>query len=279
AMKSTAALKDHPLHPMLVSFPLGLFFTSLACDIIGTASGSQKLKDAGYRMMLGGLVGGLAAAVPGIVDYLTVVPPESEAAETGRNHGLANLGVMGIFGVNALLRARGGNQALSVAMSAAGCGVMTYAGWLGGKLVYEDQIGVVHLNADGAENVKLSTVEGIEGDFVTVCSRGDLKKGQIALVVLNGERIALAQVEDDRYAAFSDRCTHMGGPLSDGALIGGSIMCPWHGSQFNTCSGAVECGPADQAIRTLETRVQGDSVQIKAPEMKHRSIIEAGSLA
>src|SRR5829696_1310782 len=50
------------------------------------------------------------------------------------------------------------------------------------------------------------------------------------------------------YAAFQDRCTHRGGPLSDGVLICGTVQCPWHGSQFDVHTGAVKCGPAEEEI-------------------------------
>jgi nitrite reductase/ring-hydroxylating ferredoxin subunit len=70
----------------------------------------------------------------------------------------------------------------------------------------------------------------------------------------------------------------MGGPLSDGTLIGERVMCPWHGSEFNVCSGAVECGPASSPIRTHEVRVQMDRVQVKAPAVVERPLTEAGSL-
>jgi nitrite reductase/ring-hydroxylating ferredoxin subunit len=52
--------------------------------------------------------------------------------------------------------------------------------------------------------------------------------------------------------AFADRCTHKGGPLSDGTLACGIVQCPWHGSQFNVNSGAVEQGPAEQPIETYD---------------------------
>jgi nitrite reductase/ring-hydroxylating ferredoxin subunit len=52
--------------------------------------------------------------------------------------------------------------------------------------------------------------------------------------------------------AFDDRCTHKGGSLADGALVCGTVQCPWHGSQFDVASGGVKSGPATQRVRTYE---------------------------
>ena len=71
------------------------------------------------------------------------------------------------------------------------------------------------------------------------------------LVHAAGERIAVARTEDG-YAAFEDRCTHRGGPLSDGVVICGTGQCPWHGSQFDVKTGDVKCGPAKEKIRVYE---------------------------
>jgi nitrite reductase/ring-hydroxylating ferredoxin subunit len=60
-------------------------------------------------------------------------------------------------------------------------------------------------------------------------------------------RIVLARTERG-YAAFDDRCTHKGGPLSDGTLACGTVQCPWHGSQFDVLTGGVKEGPATKPI-------------------------------
>ena len=69
------------------------------------------------------------------------------------------------------------------------------------------------------------------------------------LVHVDEERIVVARTEQG-LTAFSDRCTHKGGPLSDGTLICGTVQCPWHGSQFDVQTGRVTCGPAKEDIRT-----------------------------
>ena len=58
------------------------------------------------------------------------------------------------------------------------------------------------------------------------------------------------------YVAFQDRCTHKGGPLSDGVLICGTVQCPWHGSQFDVHTGEVKAGPAEGKIETYDVHDQ-----------------------
>ena len=71
------------------------------------------------------------------------------------------------------------------------------------------------------------------------------------LVHVDDQRIVVARTERG-HAAFQDRCTHRGGPLSDGVLICGTVQCPWHGSQFDVQTGEVKCGPAEQPIQTYD---------------------------
>ena len=71
---------------------------------------------------------------------------------------------------------------------------------------------------------------------------------------------------DDRYVAFDDRCTHKGGPLADGALVCGTVQCPWHGSQFDVTSGTVRQGPATEGIQVYGVEVRGGRVWLEVPE-------------
>nr|MDQ2731242.1 DUF2231 domain-containing protein [Armatimonadota bacterium] len=112
-MKSKAAVGGHPIHPMAVSFPIGLLISSLTCDVIGLVTKNKKWNETGYKMMVGGLIGGVGAAIPGAIDYLAVIPPGSEAEDTGRKHALANVAMLGLFGANAVMRAQGGSIPLS----------------------------------------------------------------------------------------------------------------------------------------------------------------------
>jgi nitrite reductase/ring-hydroxylating ferredoxin subunit len=150
-----------------------------------------------------------------------------------------------------------------VVLEAVGVALVTCGGWLGGTLVYRNQIGVDHRYA-GAGKWREQSVDGRAGEAVTVARVGDLEINQMKLVHVGARRIVLARGEAG-YVAFDDRCSHKGGPLADGAMICGTVQCPWHGSQFDAQTGTVKAGPASQAIATYRVDVAGDEVRLVLP--------------
>src|SRR5688572_13784690 len=95
-MTSRAHLGKHPIHPMLVVFPIGLWIFSLVCDLIYLAGGEAQLwKAMAFYTMLGGVVGALLAAVPGFIDYLSL--PAGRAKKIATSHMIFNLIVVVLF--------------------------------------------------------------------------------------------------------------------------------------------------------------------------------------
>ncbi len=258
-MRARAQIKSHPLHPLLVAFPIGLFVTSLIFDLIGTGLSSGALFAAAWFCMIAGLIGGVLAAIPGAVDLFTVVPPDSSGKRRGYKHALLNLAVLAIFIADAAYR--GGPAAAatetSLVLSAIGVVLLFISGWLGGTLVYRNQIAVDHryANAGKWKQVTLTSWEK------PVCQASDLIEGQMLLAEIEGARVVLARCPDG-WAAFSDHCTHKGGPLSDGALVACTVQCPWHGSQFDVHSGRVVNGPAEEKINTYDVSIHNGEVYV-----------------
>ncbi len=102
-------------------------------------------------------------------------------------------------------------------------------------------------------------------DFIKVADVNELKEGAMMQVEVDGEVICLAKV-DGTICAFSDNCTHIGGPLNEGELEGYEVTCPWHGAQFDVRTGKVLCGPAQQDVPTYPVKVEGESVFISLPD-------------
>jgi nitrite reductase/ring-hydroxylating ferredoxin subunit len=98
-------------------------------------------------------------------------------------------------------------------------------------------------------------------EFVRVAETGEIPPGAIKLVDAGGERIAVANVEGN-FFAFSDECTHDGGPLSEGDLEGRIVTCPWHFSRFDVTTGEIVESPAEEVITTYEVKVEGDVVYL-----------------
>jgi len=97
-----------------------------------------------------------------------------------------------------------------------------------------------------------------------VAREDELEIDQMKLLRVGDRRIVLARTEQG-YAAFDDRCTHKGGPLADGLLICGTVQCPWHGSQFDTRTGAVRAGPATEPIATYRIEVADGEGRLSLP--------------
>ncbi|HYC36932.1 MAG TPA: DUF2231 domain-containing protein [Usitatibacter sp.] len=140
-MRTPASIRGHPIHPMLVPIAIGCFVFSFAADLIRLFSGNATPWLAlAYYTMLGGIVGALAAAVPGFIDLLSLRGP---AQRTATLHMVINLGVVALYAGNAWLRhAEPHDTALPTALSTLGILSLLVSGWLGGKMVFEAGVGV-----------------------------------------------------------------------------------------------------------------------------------------
>lgn len=95
-----------------------------------------------------------------------------------------------------------------------------------------------------------------------VCSLGDLPPGTGKAFDVGGRRLAFFNVAG-RIFAIDDACPHDGGPLSEGALAGTTITCPWHEAEFDVSCGKVLCSPAVEDVRTYPVTVTGDAVEVE----------------
>lgn len=150
-MESKAKLLGHPIHPMLIVFPLGLLATAVAFDIVGLASGDPSWFGISFWMIAAGTIGGLLAAVFGFVDWWAI-PSGTRAKAIGLWHGVGNVVVVVSFIISWLLRRPAPNQPSTVALTLSFIAVVLalVTGWLGGELVDRLGVGVdrgAHLNA------------------------------------------------------------------------------------------------------------------------------------
>ena len=134
-MSSRASVARHPIHPMFVPFPIGLWVFSFVCDLIYLGSRLPFWKDAAFYTMVGGVIGALIAALPGLVDYGTIA--DGNVRRLGTTHLVLNLGLVVLYLVNLWIRAHSVREALTpVWLSVAGVVVLVISGWLGGEMVY-----------------------------------------------------------------------------------------------------------------------------------------------
>jgi len=99
-------------------------------------------------------------------------------------------------------------------------------------------------------------------EFVKVASASSIPPGEIAIVELGDEEIAVANV-DGSFVAFQNDCTHRGGPLGEGILTGEVVECPFHAGTFNVRTGEALGAPAEDALKTFAVEVDGDDIKVK----------------
>jgi uncharacterized membrane protein len=134
-MSTPASIARHPIHPILVAIPIGLWvFSVVAALIYQLGWGRAAWRDVAFSTLGGGIVGALLAAVPGFIDFLTIT--DARVRAIGVYHMAANLLAVAIFGVSFWLRWTGGAGLLPGAVSVAGLVILGIAGWLGGELVF-----------------------------------------------------------------------------------------------------------------------------------------------
>ena len=141
-MRTPANIAGHPIHPMLVSIPIGLWIFSLVSDFICMRSPTPELWSAiAYWTLIGGIVGALVAAVPGLIDLLSLKDPAIK--KTALTHMGINLAVVALYVVNAVLRNRDPQSlGLPMTLSVVAILMLLVSGWLGGKMVYLAGVGV-----------------------------------------------------------------------------------------------------------------------------------------
>lgn len=140
-MRTPASIARHPIHPMLVPIPIGLWIFSLVADLF-YAGGSTNTAwtTVAFYCMGGGIVGALAAALPGLIDLLSLPAGPRKTAIT---HMAINLTVVVLYVINFWMRMSAPeNPGKLVWLSLLSVGLLAISGWLGGKMVYEHGIAV-----------------------------------------------------------------------------------------------------------------------------------------
>lgn len=141
-MKTPASILGHPIHPMLVAFPIGLWVFSVVCDIVSRGGQEASWSAAALYTVGGGIIGALLAAVPGLADLLSL--PESRARKIGFAHMAINLLAALVFAIDFFLRVGSARQFWApFGLSLVGLALISLGGWLGGSLVYVHGVAVM----------------------------------------------------------------------------------------------------------------------------------------
>lgn len=146
-MASKASIGGHPVHPMIIPFPIALWVFSLVADVIYLWRGNPVWRDwIAYYALLGGIIGGAAAAVPGLIDWLSIT--DKAVVKIANWHARLNIIALLIFAASFYLRTSGGSDLVSrsytipVALSVLGVILISISGYLGGELVFKHGVAV-----------------------------------------------------------------------------------------------------------------------------------------
>jgi uncharacterized membrane protein len=143
-MRTPASIAQHPIHPMLIPLPIGLWVFSFVCDLIfAFGAGVPVWKTVALYTMVGGVIGALIAAIPGLIDLISLPP---EIRKTAIIHMTINLTIVVLFAINIWMRVSGDDTSAAsnkpVWLSLVAIALLLVSGWLGGKMVYEAGVAV-----------------------------------------------------------------------------------------------------------------------------------------
>jgi uncharacterized membrane protein len=167
-MESRVKLLGHAVHPMLIVLPLGLLNIAVLFDVVYLLTGNADFAFVAYWNIAIGVLGGLAAAVFGVIDWLAL-PRETRAKRIGQWHGAGNSLMIGLFAVSWLLRGPDTVYApdlVPFVLAALGAGLSLLTAWLGGELVYRLRVGV-------DDDAQLNASNSIARDGVISVGGGD----------------------------------------------------------------------------------------------------------
>jgi nitrite reductase/ring-hydroxylating ferredoxin subunit/uncharacterized membrane protein len=263
----------HPLHTMLVHLPIGLWLLSFVLDVLalaggaGTDDGARALVRAARYTLLAGLGVAVLAAITGFADY-TDVRKDHPARRTATWHMVLNLCAVAVFGVSALYRIHQPSpDVLPAALSGAGVVLVGISGYLGGTMVYDDGVGVGrHRRAHDVRPTTRVDAAPDDDGYVAVMDADDLPADTPTRVEANGHAIVLVRTAAGDVYAVQEYCTHRCAPLSEGAVEGGNLRCPWHRSCFELRTGNVAEGPAKVELRTYPVREEDGRVWVGITE-------------
>ena len=146
-MASPASIGGHPIHPMLIPFPIALWVFSLIADVLYLWRGNPVWRDwIAFYTLLGGIIGGVLAAVPGFIDWLSL--KDGEVVKIANWHARLNVIALLIFVASFYLRTTsgaglvGGSYTIPFVLSVVGVILITISGWLGGELVFRHGVAV-----------------------------------------------------------------------------------------------------------------------------------------
>jgi len=241
----------HPVHPLLVTIPLGAWTASLVLDFasLGEDEDGGVARSADMMMWLG-LAGAVGSAATGITNW---VDTDGQERRGGMLHALLNGSVTLINLTSAILRLTG-QRRTAITLAATAYAITTYSAYIGGELSYSNGIGINHVAWEGGSD-----------DYTAVMDEQDLMPGKLTRVDAAGIPAVIVKDGATIYA-IAATCSHLAGPLDEGTYKDGVVYCPWHNSGFRMSDGCVVNSPAVYAQPTFAVRTRNGKIELRRLE-------------
>jgi nitrite reductase/ring-hydroxylating ferredoxin subunit len=120
-----------------------------------------------------------------------------------------------------------------------------------------------HLSFTRAVNVNHTALEHRPQEWTPVLADAELGEGE-RRVVFAGEATVLLIRDNSKLYALANTCSHAGGPLNEGELVEGCVVCPWHGSSFRLIDGSIVHGPASMPQPIYQTRIRDGKIEVRS---------------
>jgi nitrite reductase/ring-hydroxylating ferredoxin subunit/uncharacterized membrane protein len=240
----SGAKLGHPLHPVVKDLPIGAWSMSVLLDALGGA----RADSAADLLLSAGIVAAVPTAAAGLNDWSDTT---GEDSRVGLVHAAANLSALSLFTASRVAR-RAGHRGRGKSLSAAGMALMSVGGFLGGHLVFGRGV-----------NVNRTAFEARPANWTAVLPDGEIGEGETRTVIAGRESVLLYR-EGGQLSAIAETCSHLGGPLGQGRIRAGCVICPWHGSTFRLHDGSVARGPASSPQPVYDVRVADGQVEVRA---------------
>ena len=234
----------HPAHPMLTDLPIGAWSMSALLDVFGGANAEQ----AADLLVGAGILSAVPTAATGLNDWSDTIGGDRRI---GAVHATANVAALSLY-VASLIARRSGGRGTGKLLGLAGFGVMVVGAYLGGHLSFAKGVNVNH-----------TFLEHRSHEWTTVLAEAELAEGELRRVSV-GEASVLLVRDDGQIHALANTCSHAGGPLDEGELADGCVICPWHASTFRLTDGHIVRGPASVPQPAYQTRVRNGKIEVRA---------------
>jgi len=247
----------HPLHPAVTDITIGAYTAMFALDILYLTSRDASLLRPADFVLIVAFASSLVSILSGLTDWTHTY---GEEKRTGMLHGLIMVVATLSFVLSLVMRVGGpiDQRGLAIALSSFGWIVMLVGAYFGGEMPYGYATEV---------NRQASSEAPAKWERIEVAASGLDDRKPAAAKTKKGFDVFVVKLDGKIYA-MGNTCTHAGGPLNEGKLVGADrceIECPWHASRFCVKDGDAKGGPATFAEPRLETRVNDQGfVEVKA---------------